>query len=68
MCSADDVLVKLSGTQLTVEHLEQDGFSEPILAQKKEGLGLAMPPPTFYISDVENYVGEEPLLVQRLHA
>lgn len=68
MCSADDVLVKLSGAQLTVEHLEQDGFSEPILAQKKEGLGLAMPPPTFYISDVENYVGEEPLLVQRLHA
>ncbi|TNM89212.1 hypothetical protein fugu_005467 [Takifugu bimaculatus] len=34
--SADDVLVKLSGTQLTVEYLEQDGFSEPILAQKKE--------------------------------
>uniref|UniRef100_A0A674MR24 Lysine-specific demethylase PHF2 n=1 Tax=Takifugu rubripes TaxID=31033 RepID=A0A674MR24_TAKRU len=57
--SADDVLVKLSGTQLTVEHLEQDGFSEPILAQKKEGLGLAMPPPTFYISDVENYVGPD---------
>lgn len=61
MCSADDVVVKLSGTQLTVEYLEQDGFGEPILAQKKEGLGMSMPAPTFYISDVENYVGEESL-------
>lgn len=59
LCSADDVVVKLSGTQLTVEYLEQDGFSEPILAQKKEGLGMSMPAPTFYISDVENYVGKE---------
>ncbi|CAF91753.1 unnamed protein product, partial [Tetraodon nigroviridis] len=57
--SADDVVVKLSGLQLTVEYLEQDGFSEPILAQKKEGLGMSMPAPTFYISDVENYVGKE---------
>lgn len=62
-CSADDVVVKLSGVQLTVDHLEQDGFSEPILAQKKEGLGMSMPAPTFYISDVENYVGEERLLL-----
>ncbi|CAF95997.1 unnamed protein product, partial [Tetraodon nigroviridis] len=57
--SADDVVVKLSGLQLTVEYLEQDGFSEPILAQKKEGLGMSMPAPTFYISDVENYVGPD---------
>lgn len=60
--SADDVVVKLSGVQLTVEYLEQDGFSEPILAQKKEGLGMSMPAPTFYISDVENYVGKGSLL------
>lgn len=53
------MVVKLSGIQLTVEHLEQDGFSEPILAQKKEGLGMSMPAPTFYISDVENYVGKQ---------
>lgn len=60
--SADDVVVKLSGIQLTVDYLEQDGFSEPILAQKKDGLGMSMPAPTFYISDVENYVGKELLL------
>lgn len=60
--SADDVVVKLSGVQLTVDYLEQDGFGEPILAQKKEGLGMSMPAPTFYISDVENYVGKGALL------
>lgn len=60
--SADDVVVKLSGGQLTMDYLEENGFNEPILAQKKEGLGMSMPAPTFYISDVENYVGKEILL------
>uniref|UniRef100_A0A3Q3FEJ1 Uncharacterized protein n=1 Tax=Labrus bergylta TaxID=56723 RepID=A0A3Q3FEJ1_9LABR len=54
--SADDVVVKLSGSQLTMDYLEENGFNEPILAQKKDGLGMSMPAPTFYISDVENYV------------
>uniref|UniRef100_A0A671WW94 Lysine-specific demethylase PHF2 n=1 Tax=Sparus aurata TaxID=8175 RepID=A0A671WW94_SPAAU len=57
--SADDIVVKLSGSQLTMEHLEENGFNEPILAQKKDGLGMSMPAPTFYISDVENYVGPD---------
>uniref|UniRef100_A0A672I3E6 JmjC domain-containing protein n=2 Tax=Salarias fasciatus TaxID=181472 RepID=A0A672I3E6_SALFA len=57
--SADDVLVKLSGSQLCMDYLEENGFNEPILVQKKEGLGVAMPAPTFYISDVENYVGPD---------
>lgn len=57
--SADDVVVKLSGTQLTMDYLEENGFNEPVLVQKKDGLGVSMPAPTFYISDVENYVGKE---------
>uniref|UniRef100_A0AAQ4PM10 PHD finger protein 2 n=1 Tax=Gasterosteus aculeatus aculeatus TaxID=481459 RepID=A0AAQ4PM10_GASAC len=57
--SADDVVVKLSGGQLTVDYLEEGGFNEPILVQKKDGLGMSMPAPTFYISDVENYVGPD---------
>ena len=57
--SADDVVVKLSGGQLTMDYLEENGFNEPILVQKKDGLGMSMPAPTFYISDVENYVGKE---------
>uniref|UniRef100_A0A7N5ZUR7 Lysine-specific demethylase PHF2 n=1 Tax=Anabas testudineus TaxID=64144 RepID=A0A7N5ZUR7_ANATE len=57
--SADDVVVKLSGSQLTMDYLEENGFNEPILVQKKDGLGTSMPAPTFYISDVENYVGPD---------
>uniref|UniRef100_A0A8C9ZEN3 Lysine-specific demethylase PHF2 n=1 Tax=Sander lucioperca TaxID=283035 RepID=A0A8C9ZEN3_SANLU len=57
--SADDVLVKLSGSQLTLDYLEEGGFNDPILVQKKDGLGMSMPAPTFYISDVENYVGPD---------
>lgn len=52
-------MVKLSGVQLSMDYMEENGFNEPILVQKKDGLGLSMPVPTFYISDVENYVGEE---------
>lgn len=58
LCSSEDVVVKLSGNQLTLDYLEENGFNEPILIQKKEGLGMTMPPPTFYVSDVENYVGK----------
>ncbi|XP_015258894.1 PREDICTED: lysine-specific demethylase PHF2 [Cyprinodon variegatus] len=57
--SADDIVVKLSGNQLTMDYLEENGFNEPIMVQKKDGLGLSMPAPTFYISDVENYVGPD---------
>uniref|UniRef100_A0A1A8U7W7 Lysine-specific demethylase PHF2 n=1 Tax=Nothobranchius furzeri TaxID=105023 RepID=A0A1A8U7W7_NOTFU len=57
--SADDIVVKLSGSQLNMEYLEENGFNEPILVQKKDGLGVSMPAPTFYISDVENYVGPD---------
>ncbi|XP_023660820.2 lysine-specific demethylase phf2-like isoform X2 [Paramormyrops kingsleyae] len=57
--SSDDVVVKLSGSQLTLDYLEENGFTEPILVAKKDGLGMSMPAPTFYISDVENYAGPE---------
>lgn len=49
--------MKVPGSQLTAEYLEEKGFAEPILVPKKDGLGLAVPAPTFYVSDVENYVG-----------
>ncbi|KAM3914691.1 lysine-specific demethylase PHF2 isoform 3-T3 [Leptodactylus fuscus] len=57
--SAEDVVTKLNGGQLTVEYFEDTGFTEPILVPKKDGLGLSVPAPTFYVSDVENYVGPE---------
>ena len=55
--SAEDVVVKLTGPQLSMDYLEENGFNEPILVLKKEGLGMSLPAPTFYISDVENNVG-----------
>uniref|UniRef100_A0A8C5R3W2 PHD finger protein 2 n=1 Tax=Leptobrachium leishanense TaxID=445787 RepID=A0A8C5R3W2_9ANUR len=57
--SAEEVVTKLNGNQLTVEYFEETGFTEPILVPKKDGLGLSVPAPTFYVSDVENYVGPE---------
>uniref|UniRef100_A0A493TJJ8 JmjC domain-containing protein n=1 Tax=Anas platyrhynchos platyrhynchos TaxID=8840 RepID=A0A493TJJ8_ANAPP len=57
--SADEVLLKPSGAQLTVEYLEEKTFSVPILVARKEGLGMTLPPPTFSARDVEHYVGAE---------
>ncbi|KAM6413735.1 lysine-specific demethylase PHF2 [Rhynochetos jubatus] len=57
--SAEDIVMKVPGSQLTTEYLEENGFAEPILVPKKDGLGLSVPAPTFYVSDVENYVGPE---------
>ena len=56
------MVARVSGGQLTLGYMEEHGFTEPILVPKKEGLGLAVPAPTFYVSDVENYVGKCPLL------
>ncbi|XP_030050132.1 histone lysine demethylase PHF8 [Microcaecilia unicolor] len=57
--SADEVILKPAGIQLTVEYLEENSFSVPILVLKKDGLGMTLPSPTFSISDVEHYVGAE---------
>jgi hypothetical protein len=56
--SAEDVVSRVAGSQLTLGYMEEHGFTEPILVPKKDGLGLAVPAPTFYVSDVENYVGK----------
>ncbi|XP_009462149.1 PREDICTED: serine/threonine-protein kinase WNK2-like, partial [Nipponia nippon] len=53
--SADEVLLRPSGAQLTVEYLEEKTFSVPILVARKEGLGMTLPPPTFTPRDVEHY-------------
>ncbi|XP_029463773.1 histone lysine demethylase PHF8 isoform X2 [Rhinatrema bivittatum] len=57
--SADEMILKPTGMQLTVEYLEENSFSVPILVLKKDGLGMTLPAPTFSVSDVEHYVGAE---------
>ncbi|KAM4019165.1 histone lysine demethylase PHF8 [Anomaloglossus baeobatrachus] len=57
--SADEVILKPQGAQLTVEYLEENSFSVPILVVKKDGLGMTLPPLSFAVNDVEYYVGSE---------
>ncbi|XP_041047845.1 lysine-specific demethylase phf2 isoform X1 [Carcharodon carcharias] len=57
--SAEEVIQRLTGTQLSLGFLEENGFTGPILVAKKEGLGLSLPPLTFSVSDLENYVGPD---------
>ncbi|XP_064154994.1 histone lysine demethylase PHF8 [Anguilla rostrata] len=57
--SADEVLLKPTGAQLTVEFLEERSFSVPVLVQRKDGLGMSLPPPSFSVSDVEHYIGSD---------
>ena len=58
--SSDEVILKPTGSQLTVEFLEENSFSVPILVLKKDGLGMTLPSPSFTVRDVEHYVGKTP--------
>ncbi|XP_066213661.1 histone lysine demethylase PHF8 isoform X2 [Saccopteryx leptura] len=57
--SSDEVILKPTGSQLTVEFLEENSFSVPILVLKKDGLGMTVPSPSFTVRDVEHYVGSD---------
>lgn len=48
----------MPGHVLDKSYFEKNGFDVPILVDKKDGLGLTVPPSNFTISDVENYVGK----------
>lgn len=56
--SGDEVLLYLHGSQLSSQHFEKHGFSQPIMINKKDGLGLKVPSSDFQVADVERYVGE----------
>lgn len=56
--SADEVLLKPSGAQLTVEFLEEHSFSVPVMVLRRDGLGMTLPPASFGVSDVEHYIGK----------
>lgn len=55
--SADDIVLRLRGQQLTLPYLNRNGFSSPILVETKDGLDLHIPPESFCIKDMEHYVG-----------
>ncbi|KPP70251.1 lysine-specific demethylase 7-like [Scleropages formosus] len=60
--SADEILVRMHGSQVTQRYLEKQGFEYPIAVAKLEGLGLQLPPPTFSVKDVEQYVGGDKII------
>ncbi|OCT86077.1 lysine-specific demethylase 7A isoform X2 [Xenopus laevis] len=59
---ADDLLLRMNGSQLTQRYLEKQGFNLPIMVPRLDDLGLRLPPPTFSVMDVERYVGGEKIV------
>uniref|UniRef100_A0A8C4I2L9 PHD finger protein 8 n=1 Tax=Dicentrarchus labrax TaxID=13489 RepID=A0A8C4I2L9_DICLA len=57
--NADEVLLKPSGAQLTVEFLEEHSFSVPVMVLRRDGLGMTLPPASFGVNDVEHYIGAD---------
>ncbi|XP_061187285.1 histone lysine demethylase PHF8-like isoform X1 [Saccostrea echinata] len=56
--SADEIpIARLHGSELNIEYFKKHGFNVPIVVEKKDGLGLVVPPAQFSIQDVENNVG-----------
>ncbi|KAK7818092.1 hypothetical protein U0070_014687 [Myodes glareolus] len=60
--SADEIIVKMHGSQLTQRYLEKHGFDVPIMVPKLEDLGLRLPSPDFSVMDVERYVGGDKVI------
>ncbi|XP_048475784.1 histone lysine demethylase PHF8, partial [Rhincodon typus] len=60
--SADEVILRPTGYQLTVEYLEENSFSVPILVARKDGLGMTVPSSSFTVNDVERFVGSEKVI------
>ena len=57
--SADGIVLRLHGHQLTVPYLTQHGFDVPTIVEEKEGLEMLLPPENFTAKDVENYIGSD---------
>lgn len=55
--SADEIILRLRGPQLTLPYFVQNGFNAPILVESTDGLGLVVPSEAFSIADVERSVG-----------
>ncbi|XP_040201679.1 lysine-specific demethylase 7A isoform X2 [Rana temporaria] len=60
--SADEIILRMNGGQLTQRYLEKHGFNLPIMVPQLDDLGLRLPPPTFSVMDVERYVGGEKII------
>ncbi|KAM4569331.1 lysine-specific demethylase 7A [Odontesthes bonariensis] len=60
--SAEEIMIRMKGEQVTTRFLERHGFNYPIAVIEMEGLGLKLPPPTFSVKDVVQYVGGDKVI------
>lgn len=54
---ADNVIINLPATQLTVQYLVKHGFDRPILVENKDGLDMQLPPEGFDVQQIMNDLG-----------
>ena len=52
-----NVIVFENGYFLTHNYFETNGFKQPVLVEKSEGLNIVVPPENFTVYDVEQHVG-----------
>lgn len=57
LCSADQFIKRVSGYQLTGRYLQENGFDYPMIVERKDGLGLTIPPANFTVEDIEHHIG-----------
>ncbi|XP_061523167.1 lysine-specific demethylase 7A [Phycodurus eques] len=60
--SGEEIVMRMHGEQVTTKFLERCGFRRPIAVTEMEGLGLRLPPPSFGVRDVEQYVGGDKVI------
>ena len=58
LSSADEVVLRPKGSDLTLDWFSVNGFKKPMIIEEPAGLDLKVPPSDFTIMDVERYVGE----------
>lgn len=55
--SAEPVIIRLQGHELTLSYLVENGFDKPILVETSEGLDIKVPHESITANDILNLVG-----------
>lgn len=58
----DKHLQEFPGEEVTLRLFQKHGFEKPILVKKPDGLDLRVPPKSFLVRDVRNYVGHQRII------
>lgn len=58
----DKHLQEYPGDEISLRLIQRHGFEKPILVKKPDGLDLRVPPKSFLVRDVRNYVGHQRII------